>query len=106
MTAPRPSVDRIASRLPRAQGWVDQAPCAGAWWLTDLPPHILERTPRSKVVAAMQPTLKLCAECPFTRECVERVAPTESFYDGVCGGKVYRNGQVIGGLTKAAERAA
>lgn len=102
----RPRLDAISARMPRRQGWVDEAPCAGQWWMTDLPPHILERTPRAKVVAAMQPTLKLCADCPFTRECIDRVAPKESWYDGVAGGFVWRNGQVIGGLTKAAERAA
>ena len=88
----------VARRLPRAEAWLDDAPCAGQWWLTDIPPELAVYHSRATIVAAMRPALALCAACPFTRECAARVEPRLSFFDGVCAGRVYRNGRVIGGI--------
>lgn len=92
----------VARRLPRRAPWADEAPCAGRWWMTDIPPELRHNTNRTTIVAAMQPGLALCAGCPFAAECTATVAPRESFYDGVCGGLVYRNGRPIGGLASVA----
>jgi WhiB family redox-sensing transcriptional regulator len=96
----------VARRLPRSEAWLDDAPCRGMWWLTDIPPDLTRHHARASVVAAMRPALELCADCPFTRECLARVEPRLSFYDGVCGGLVWRNGEPIGGLTGVVERVA
>ncbi|MFD3327595.1 WhiB family transcriptional regulator [Streptomyces sp. NPDC058701] len=39
------------------------------------------------------PALRACAACPVRRECVQAVAPAESLFDGVCGGRLWRNGR-------------
>jgi hypothetical protein len=36
--------------------------------------------------------LRICANCRFTDECIEWVRPNKSFFDGVAGGVVWRNG--------------
>ncbi|MCC3776609.1 hypothetical protein K6I33_001023, partial [Streptomyces sp. UNOB3_S3] len=39
------------------------------------------------------PALRACAGCPVPRYCLEAVAPRESWFDGVCGGRLWRNGK-------------
>ncbi len=95
----------VARRLPRREGWLDAAPCAGQWWVTDLPPDVARHTTRRTVVERMRTALALCADCPFTQECYDRVSPRESFFDGVCAGFVFRNGEVIGGMLNPKEQA-
>lgn len=101
MTRWRPTVDTITASLPRCETWVYDAPCAGKWWVTDLPSWMPPSAARRHIITAMTPALELCASCPFTRECFERTQPTVSWFDGVCAGVVYRNGNPIGGLTTA-----
>ncbi|MEU9159335.1 WhiB family transcriptional regulator [Streptomyces sp. NPDC048424] len=55
----------------------------------DLPPAVVF-SKRAKVAA---PALRACAGCPVRRECEEAVAPAESWFDGVCGGRLWRNGR-------------
>ncbi len=95
----------VARRMPRNEAWVDEAPCRGQWWVTDLPPDVMRHTARRIVVERMRVALTMCAACPFTQECYDRVSPRESFYDGVCAGFVFRNGEVIGGMLTTSERA-
>lgn len=45
-----------------------------------------------------QPALNYCARCPFWNECESLVQPKPNFYDGIVGGKVWRNGRVIAKL--------
>ncbi len=96
----------VARRLPRSEAWLDEAPCRGQWWITDFPVDVVTQTSRHTIVARMQTALALCAACPFTAQCHDRVEPEASGYDGVCGGVVYRNGNAIGGLTGVVERVA
>ena len=99
MTSLRPSVhDPVAANLPRREEPFDDAPCAGRWWITDMPTD-LRLSKRTAVVEHFAHALSLCASCPLTQACLERVAPKPSYYDGVCGGLVWRNGECIGGLT-------
>ncbi|WP_329380713.1 WhiB family transcriptional regulator [Streptomyces sp. NBC_01351] len=63
--------------------WQDSAACAG------LPPAVVF-TKRAKVAA---PALRACAVCPVRRECEQAVAPAQSWFDGVCGGRLWRNGR-------------
>lgn len=44
------------------------------------------------------PALGICNFCPFWQECEEWVMPKENHYDGVVGGKVWRNGRVLARL--------
>lgn len=45
-----------------------------------------------------QPGLNYCARCPFWTECESLVEPKSNAYDGIVGGKVWRNGRVIAKL--------
>ena len=82
------------ARLPRNEAWLDDAPCAGQWWLFDTHAWWARAYTASIIVEAL-PALALCERCPFTAECLARVAPRESKYDGVAGGRVYRNGKPV-----------
>jgi hypothetical protein len=40
--------------------------------------------------------LNVCESCTVQLECVVIVKPRESYFDGVCGGKVWANGNIVG----------
>lgn len=40
--------------------------------------------------------LATCAACTVRQECLQVVRPTESFFDGVAGGIVWREGKRVG----------
>jgi hypothetical protein len=40
--------------------------------------------------------LEICSTCTVQLECVIVVNPRESLFDGVCGGKVWSNGKIVG----------
>lgn len=63
--------------------WRDSAACAGL-------PSAVVFARRAKDAA---PALRACAACPVRRECEQAVAPAESWFDGVCGGRLWRNGR-------------
>ena len=44
------------------------------------------------------PGLNYCRFCPFWIECEDWVKPRNYFYDGVVGGKVWKNGRVLARL--------
>jgi len=45
-----------------------------------------------------QPALNYCSTCIFWTECESLVQPKPNFYDGIVGGKVWRNGRVLAKL--------
>ena len=47
--------------------------------------------------------LQYCRKCPVQRECEEFVRPKKSFFEGVCGGKVWRDGRRVDLLYTAKE---
>jgi hypothetical protein len=61
------------------------APCAEADpWLFD----------QNSIDLAL-PALDYCRYCPFWKECDELVEPKKNFYDGVVGGRVWKNGKIL-----------
>ncbi|MFG3188471.1 WhiB family transcriptional regulator [Streptomyces omiyaensis] len=65
--------------------WQAAAACAG------LSPSVVFA--RRERLAA--PALRACAACPVRRECEAAVAPAESWFDGVCAGRLWRNGRPV-----------
>ncbi|MEU6977475.1 MULTISPECIES: WhiB family transcriptional regulator [unclassified Streptomyces] len=65
--------------------WQAAAACAG------LSPSVVFSR-RGKEAA---PALRACAACPVRRECETAVAPAESWFDGVCAGRLWRNGRPV-----------
>lgn len=39
--------------------------------------------------------LAVCRDCPVTDLCVEVLNPSKTYMDGVCGGRVWRNGLLV-----------
>ncbi|MDT0418920.1 WhiB family transcriptional regulator [Streptomyces sp. DSM 41982] len=68
-----------------AETWTRSAACLG------LPPEVVFA--RHEKLAA--PALRACARCPVTRECEEAVDPGGHWFDGVCGGRLWRNGRPV-----------
>jgi WhiB family redox-sensing transcriptional regulator len=74
-----------AQPAPEPPGWQSAAACAG------LPPKVVF----SKKVKEAAPALRACAGCTVRRRCEEAVAPAESWFDGVCGGRLWRSGRPV-----------
>ncbi|BDM67544.1 hypothetical protein HEK616_10310 [Streptomyces nigrescens] len=70
-------------------GWAGKAPCAGDLRFT--PEETTAEAPTEPLVAL----LDICQGCPFRAQCIGLVLPRASLFDGVCGGRVWRNGQVL-----------
>ena len=49
----------------------------------------------AKTYPEAEPALEVCATCSKVATCIEMVRPSKSFYDGVAGGVVWRNGYVV-----------
>jgi hypothetical protein len=76
-------------------GWASRAPCAGDRRFTpgdaSDEPEVLEellRTPH------LQDLLKACRVCPFRAACINLVKPRASRFDGICGGRLWFNGEI------------
>ncbi|MEU7566253.1 WhiB family transcriptional regulator [Streptomyces fradiae] len=82
-SAPQPSPP--PSEVMEFFGWRAAAACSG------LPPHIVFA--RRETEAG--PALAACDRCPVVRRCLEAVAPAESWFDGVSGGRLWRNGRPV-----------
>ncbi|MFI8322582.1 WhiB family transcriptional regulator [Streptomyces sp. NPDC085529] len=65
--------------------WQAAAACAGL-----SPSVVFARRERQAA-----PALRACAACPVPRECEAAVAPAESWFDGVCAGRLWRNGRPV-----------
>jgi len=42
----------------------------------------------------VEDALSYCDRCPVIPECEDYVQPRRSYFDGVCAGKVWRNGHI------------
>ncbi|MFG2330567.1 WhiB family transcriptional regulator [Streptomyces sp. NPDC048604] len=77
--APVPPLSEVLEFL----GWRAAAACLG------LPPQVVFARRESEAL----PALMACRRCPVARRCEETVAPAESWFDGVSGGRLWRNGR-------------
>jgi hypothetical protein len=65
--------------------WQAAAACAG------LP----ARTVFARRATDAAPALRACELCTVRRQCEETVAPATSWFDGVCAGRLWRNGTPV-----------
>ncbi|MFE2289814.1 hypothetical protein [Streptomyces sp. NPDC059452] len=70
-------------------GWVAEAPCAGDARFTS------EETAADPAEPLVLQLLATCQSCPFRAPCVDLVLPSSAAFDGVCGGRLWHNGQVL-----------
>ncbi|MFE2374850.1 WhiB family transcriptional regulator [Streptomyces sp. NPDC059398] len=76
--------------------WTSSAACLG------LPPDtVFARRP-----AEAAPALMACARCPVAQQCEDTVAPASSFFDGVCAGRLWRNGRTVALVRRPRQRVA
>lgn len=68
---------------PKPSPRLEQAACKGA------NPQLFDFFEGNQIDDA----LSYCDRCPVTEECWEYVSPRRSYFDGVCAGKVWRNGR-------------
>ncbi|NYI05244.1 WhiB family transcriptional regulator [Allostreptomyces psammosilenae] len=78
---------------PDVSDWRTQAACA------DLPQRTVFATRRQHAL----PALRACAACPVRARCLEVVAPQDNWFDGVSGGRLWRNGREVRVLAAQAE---
>ncbi|MGW4691031.1 hypothetical protein ACWEO1_01425 [Kitasatospora cineracea] len=74
-----PDTDRC---LPDCFGDSDFSPADG--WKT-----------RAKLEEICLPVLARCVPCPFRATCIRQTRPHQSRFDGVCGGRLWLDGEVI-----------
>ncbi|MEV7936579.1 hypothetical protein AB0O82_10590 [Kitasatospora sp. NPDC088264] len=72
--------------------WTDRAPCRGDLRFA---PADGPAASRFAMLADVFELLALCRDCPFRSECIARVAPSQSGFDGVCGGHLWLDGRAI-----------
>ncbi|MEU6377515.1 WhiB family transcriptional regulator [Streptomyces sp. NPDC046909] len=83
VTGSCPPPERTEPR--EAVAWQSAAACAG------LPPRVVF----SKKVKEAAPALRACAGCPVRSACEQAVAPADNWFDGVCGGRLWRRGRPV-----------
>ncbi|MEO3974250.1 WhiB family transcriptional regulator [Streptomyces sp. CAU 1734] len=70
---------------PDPPDWRASAACSG------MPPQVVFARREREAL----PALNACRRCPVARRCEETVAPARSFFDGVSGGRLWRNGRRV-----------
>ncbi|NWF26940.1 WhiB family transcriptional regulator [Streptomyces sp. PKU-EA00015] len=54
-----------------------------------------ERSIFTRSRSEAEPVLRACNQCPIRRECVTVVDPEHTWFDGVSGGRLWRNGREV-----------
>ncbi|WP_228039756.1 hypothetical protein [Streptomyces chromofuscus] len=63
-----------------------------------LPQHVVF----TRIPSVAAPALRACNQCPIVAECETVVDPVRSWFDGVCAGRLWRNGRVVADCHTAA----
>lgn len=71
--------------LPEAADWRLRAGC------TDLPTASVF----ARCLPEARRALRACNACPVTEQCLLTVDPANTWFDGVCGGRLWRNGREV-----------
>ncbi|MEU8958765.1 WhiB family transcriptional regulator [Streptomyces sp. NPDC048518] len=88
----------LNSAFPPTRGLSDEVPdWRGDAACADLPQqYVFTRSP-----AEAAPVLRACNQCPIRRECEAIVDPSRTWFDGVSGGRLWRNGREVKPRKKA-----
>jgi hypothetical protein len=76
-------------------GWTLRAPCRGRNGFT---PSEDDWTNGGDLKRLCGPQLPTCGPCPFHAECIATVKPAQAKFDGIAGGRLWCNGEVIDSL--------
>jgi len=58
----------------------------------DKPARYFDETEYDSIIA--EAALSICSECKVQEECLLVVNPSNSFYDGIVGGIIFKNGKI------------
>lgn len=58
----------------------------------DKPARYFDETDYDSIIA--EAALSICSECKVQEECLLVVNPSNSFFDGIAGGIIFKNGQI------------
>ncbi|MGW6393290.1 hypothetical protein ACWFR1_22915 [Streptomyces sp. NPDC055103] len=47
------------------------------------------------------PVLYVCGGCPYRAACIRQVRPAKSEFSGICGGRIWLNGEIVQALPDA-----
>ena len=64
-----------------------EAACVGK------PPYLFDVTEYWNLISDL--ALNMCCICPVKEDCLIVVNPTESYYDGIAGGMIFKNGEIV-----------
>lgn len=67
----------------------NDAPCA------DKDPWLFDQTEIDMALPAFQ----ICKSCSYWQKCEDLLEPKRNYYDGICAGKMWRNGRVLAKLS-------
>lgn len=85
MTAPKTPLTSDLSRSADDLDWRRAAACV----------NLPQRSVFARVPSEAEPVLRACNHCPIRRECEAVVDPAHTFFDGVSGGRLWRNGREV-----------
>lgn len=66
--------------------WRREAACA----------HLPQHSVFTRIPSEAEPVLRACNHCPIRKECEAVVDPARTWFDGVSGGRLWRNGREVG----------
>ncbi|MEU4095521.1 hypothetical protein [Streptomyces sp. NPDC026673] len=75
--------------------WTDIAPCRGMDGFTV---NEDEWQHGDDLMDLCEPQLPTCGPCPFRAECIALIKPAQAKFDGIAGGRLWCNGEVITAL--------
>lgn len=76
-------------------GWALRAPCCGRDGFTV---NENDWTNGSDLKRLLGPQLATCGPCPYRAVCIAAVKPAQAKFDGIAGGRLWCNGEVIAAL--------
>jgi hypothetical protein len=74
--------------------WKTAAPCSGLPGFT--PEHKKDWHTRKDLILVSLVPLKVCGPCPYQALCIQEVKPRQAKFDGVCGGRIWHQGEILG----------
>ncbi|MFI7136604.1 hypothetical protein ACIBQ5_02190 [Streptomyces massasporeus] len=54
-----------------------------------------------ELVAICEPVLYVCGGCLYRAACIRQVLPAKSGFTGICGGRIWLNGEIVHALPEA-----
>ncbi|MGW1157799.1 hypothetical protein ACWD48_06135 [Streptomyces sp. NPDC002519] len=78
-----------------SRDWALAAPCRGRDGFT---PSEDDWKTGADLKRLCGPQLAACGPCPFRAVCIATVKPAQAKFDGICGGRLWCNGEVIDAL--------